>query len=322
MLGEVPIVTMRIAALDGVRTDSLLADSLATSSGRPGDTGGADGGGPPRWALAREYRSTYRSALVPTETVTAGTFEGTVAPDAAVVPVSIEADLAADLGIGVGSAVTWDVGGVEVASRVTSLRKVDWAQVQPNFFAVFPAGPLDAAPQTGVMLTRAGSPEASARIQSAVVEAYPNVSAVDVRLVLDLLDGVISQVADVLRFMALFAVITGLIVLAGAVRVALAQRTREAVLLRTMGASRAQVRRTLVAEYALLGALGALTGGVLAVGGAYALARFAFKIPFVLDPTWLAAALVAVPLLTALVGLAGSRAALSRPPLDVLRAEE
>ncbi|HEX9951131.1 MAG TPA: FtsX-like permease family protein [Rubricoccaceae bacterium] len=318
VLGEVPIVQMRIAALDGVRTDSLLADSSATSTGRPDDRTA----GPPRWALAREYRSTYRSALVPTETVMEGRFEGTVDAAAAVVPVSMEADLAADLGVGVGSAVTWDVGGVEIETRVTSLRKVDWAQVQPNFFVVFPAGPLDAAPQTSILLTRAGSSEASARLQSAVVDTFPNVSAVDVRLVLELLDGVLGRVADVLRFMALFAVITGLVVLAGAVRVALAQRTREAVLLRTMGASRAQVRRTLVAEYALLGALGALTGGALAVGGAWALARFAFDIPFVLDPSWLLVALVAVPAMTAAVGLAGSRAALSRPPLDVLRAEE
>ena len=318
VLGEVPIVQMRIAALDGVRVDSLLADSSATSTGRPDDRTA----GPPRWALAREYRSTYRSALVPTETVTAGRFEGTVDAAAPVVPVSMEADLAADLGVGVGSAVTWDVGGVEIETRVTSLRVVDWAQVQPNFFVVFPAGPLDAAPQTSVVLTRAGSAEASARLQSAVVDTFPNVSAVDVRLVLALLDSVLGRVADVLRFMALFAVITGLVVLAGAVRVALAQRTREAVLLRTMGASRAQVRRTLVAEYALLGALGALTGGALAVGGAWALARFAFDIPFVLDPSWLLVALVAVPAMTAAVGLAGSRAALSRPPLDVLRAEE
>ena len=127
---------------------------------------------------------------------------------------------------------------------------------------------------------------------------------------------------DVIFDPNIFAVATGLVVLAGAVRVALGQRTREAVLLRTLGASRPQVRRTLVAEYALLGALGALTGGLLAVGGAYALARFAFDIPFVLDPTWLFAAVVAVPALTAVVGLVGSRSALSRPPLDVLRAEE
>ena len=320
VLGEVPIVQMRIAALDGVRTDSLLADTAATRN-RIGGAGGA-GGGPERWALAREYRSTYRADLVGSEQVVGGRFDGAVAPDAAVVPVSMEQDLAADLGVRLGSRVTWDVGGVEVESRITSIRTVDWAQIQPNFFAVFPAGPLDAAPQTAVMLTRAGTPEASARLQSAVVDAFPNVSAVDVRLVLDLLDSVLGRVASVLRFMALFAVVTGLVVLAGAVRVALGQRTREAVLLRTLGASRPQVRRTLVAEYALLGALGALTGGLLAICGAWALARFAFDIPFVLDPSWLFAALVSVPALTAVVGLVGSRSALSRPPLDVLRAEE
>ena len=316
----VPIVQMRIAAIDGVRTDSLLADTAATAN-RIGGSGGA-GGGPERWALAREYRSSYRSELNDSEVVTAGRFDGAVAPGADVVPVSIEGDLAADLGVTVGSRITWDVGGVDVESRVTSLRTVDWARVQPNFFAIFPDGPLDAAPQTAVMLTRAGSPEASARLQSAVVEAFPNVSAVDVRLVLELLDDVLGRVAFVLRFMALFAVVTGLVVLAGAVRVALGQRTREAVLMRTLGASRPQVRRTLVAEYTVLGALGALTGGLLAVGGAWALARFAFEIPFVLDPTWLLAALVLVPALTATVGLVGSRSALSRPPLDVLRAEE
>ena len=320
ILGEVPIVQMRIAAIDGAATDSVLADTSRIGDPSSGSLNRARG--PARWALAREYRSTYRSDLVDSEEVTAGEFQGTVAPDADVVPVSIEADLAGDLGVTVGSRITWDVGGVDVESEVTSLRTVDWAQVQPNFFAVFAAGPLDEAPQTDVMLTRAGSPEASARLQSAVVAAFPNVSAVDVRLVLELLDRVLGRVAFVLRFMALFAVVTGLVVLAGAVRVALGQRTREAVLLRTLGASRPQVRRTLVAEYALLGVLGALTGGLLAVGGAYALARFAFDIPFVLDPSWLVAAFVLVPALTATVGLVGSRSALSRPPLDVLRAEE
>ena len=223
--------------------------------------------------LTREYRSTYRSETVDTETVTAGTFEGTAPEDAAVVPVSLETELALDLDVGVGSRITWDVGGAEIESVVTSLREVDWAQVQPNFFAVFPAGPLDAAPQTSILLTRAGSPERSARIQSAAVEAFPNVSAVDVQLVLSLIDRVLGRVAFVLRFMALFAVGTGLVVLAGAVRVALQQRTREVVMLRTLGASRAQVRRILIAEYALLGVLAALTGGVLAVAGAWGAGR-------------------------------------------------
>ena len=317
IVDEVPLVTMRIAALEGVPVDTLL--EVADGSFDGGE------GGPERWTLGREYRSTYRSALTETETVTAGTFQGTVevadGAEAPVIPVSLETEIALDLDVGIGSRITWDVGGAEVESEVTSLREVDWARVQPNFFAVFPTGALEAAPQTSILLTRAGSPETSARLQSAVVDAFPNVSAVDVRLVLALVDRVLGRVAFVLRFMAGFAVITGLVVLAGAVRVALAQRTREAVVLRTLGASRAQVRRILLAEYALLGVLAALTGGLLAIAGAWGVARFAFDIPFRPDLAWLGWALVVVPVLTVVVGLAGSRGALRQPPLAVLRAE-
>ena len=313
LLDEVPLVQMRIAAIEGVPTDTLLDRADASFDGGEG--------GPERWAVGREYRSTYREALVDTEVLAGGAFEGTSAPDAFVTPVSLEVELAADLDVGLGSRITWNVGGVEVESEVTSLREVDWAQVQPNFFAVFPSGPLDAAPQTRILLTRAGTPARSAALQSAAVEAFPNVSAVDVRDVLALVDRVIGRVAFVLRFMALFAVGTGLVVLAGAVRVSLQQRTREAVLLRTMGASRAQVGRILVAEYASLGLLATLTGGVLAVAGAWGLARFAFEIPFRPDLSWLAIAIVAVPILTVAVGWLGSRSALRQPPLSVLRAE-
>ena len=313
IVDEVPLVTMRVAAIEGVPVDTLLEIADASFDGGEG--------GPERWTLSREYRSTYRGALTDTETVTAGTFEGAVEDGAAVVPVSLETEIALDLDVEIGSRITWNVGGAEVESVVTSLREVDWARVQPNFFAVFPAGALEAAPQTSILLTRAGSPETSARLQSAVVEAFPNVSAVDVRLVLALVDRVLGRVAFVLRFMALFAVVTGLVVLAGAVRVALTQRTREAVVLRTLGASRPQVRRILLAEYALLGVLAALTGGLLAIAGAWGVARFAFDIPFRPDLSWLGWALVIVPVLTAVVGLAGSRAALQQPPLAVLRAE-
>ncbi|WP_412068547.1 ABC transporter permease [Rubrivirga sp. IMCC43871] len=313
VVDEVPLVTMRIAAIDGVPIDTLTDRSDDSFAGREG--------GPERWTLTREYRSTYRSELVDSETLTAGTFVGTAPADTAVVPISLEADIALDLDVALGSRITWSVSGAEIESEITSLREVDWARVQPNFFAVFPDGPLAEAPQTAILLTRAGTPEMSARLQSDVVEAFPNVSAVDVRLVLALVDRVLDRVAFVLRFMALFAVVTGLVVLAGAVRVALAQRTRESVVLRTLGASRADVRRILVAEYALLGVLAALTGGLLAVAGAWGLARFAFNIPFVPDVSWLLWALAVVPLLTVAVGLAGSRGALRQPPLAVLRAE-
>lgn len=308
IVGEVPLVSMRIVALDGIRADSLLDDTTEA--------------GPERWAVAREYRSTYRSALTDTEELTAGTFVGSASPEEAVIPVSMDQDVATDLGVKLGGRITWDVSGVEIESEVTSLREIDWARPQPNFFAVFPEGPLDAAPQTIVILTRAESVEASARLQTAVVSAFPNVSAVDVRQVLALVERVLGQIAFALRFLSFFAVATGLVVLGAAVRVALARRTREAVLLRTLGASREQVRRIVIAEYAGLGLIAAVVGGGLATAAAWALAALAFEVPFRPDILWLLATAVLVPALVVVVGVMGSRAALARPPLDVLRAEE
>ena len=308
VVGEIPLVQMRIAAIDGIAADSLLEDTTGVRA--------------ERWAVAREYRSTYRAVLSETEELVAGTFEGTADPEAEVVPVSLDQDVAADLGVKLGGRITWNVSGVDVESEVTSLREIDWARPQPNFFAVFPEGPLDSAPQTIVMLTQARSAESSARLQTAVVSAFPNVSAVDVRQVLALVEKILGQVAFALRFLAFFSVATGLAVLGAAVRVALARRKREAVLLRTLGASRGQVRRIVVAEYAGLGLLAALVGGGLATAAAWALAAYAFEVPFRPDPLWLLATAVLVPALVASVGVLGSRAALARPPLDVLRAEE
>src|SRR5690606_34812169 len=236
------------------------------------------------------------------------------------VPISVEVGLAEDLRLDLGDRLTWNVQGVPLESEITSFRTVDWARVQPNFFVVFPAGPLDDAPQFDIVLTRAVDAEASARLQRAVVRAYPNVSVVDVRLVLGLIEGVLGRVAFVLQFMALFSILTGLVVLAGAVLISKLQRIEESVLLRTLGASRPQVGRILLAEYLLLGLLAAAVGVGLALVGGWALSRFAFAVPFA--PSWGAVlvALVVVPALTVGIGLVGSRGVLRRPPLEVLRA--
>jgi putative ABC transport system permease protein len=305
ILDRVPVVTMSLRAINGVETATMRADSTL---------------GLPNWALRREYRSTYREALSDAETLAGGTFTGRAPADTAVVPISVEEGLANDLRLRLGDRLTWNVQGVPLESEITSLRTVDWARVQPNFFVVFPAGPLDDAPQFEILLTRATSAEASARLQRAVVRDYPNVSVVDVRLVLSLIEGVLGRVAFVLQFMALFSILTGLVVLAGAVLLSKFQRVEESVLLRTLGAERAQVGRILLAEYLLLGLLAAAVGLGLALVGGWALAAFVFDVPFV--PAWGAVlgALVVVPALTVAIGLAGSRGVLRRPPLDVLRA--
>ncbi len=304
VLARYPVVTMSLSAINGQDTDALRQD---TTRDLPG------------WALRREYRSTYRDALVDSEVLAGGDFVGRVPADTALVPVSFETDLANDLGIGVGDRLTWNVQGVPVETVVASLRDVDWTRVQPNFFVVFPEGPLDAAPQFDIVLTGDVDTETSARLQQAVVRAYPNVSIVDVRLVLGLVEGVLGRVAFVLQFMALFSILTGLVVLAGAVLISKLQRIEESVLLRTLGASRPQVGRILFAEYLLLGLLAAVVGAGLALIGGWLLSAFVFDVPFV--PAWgaIAVALIVVPALTVAIGLAGSRGVLRRPPLEVLR---
>jgi putative ABC transport system permease protein len=204
---------------------------------------------------------------------------------------------------------------------VASVREVDWRRVEPNFYFLFPRGVLEEAPAFEVMLTRVESAERSAEVQRALVREFPNVAAIDTTLVLQTLDAILGKISFAIRFMALFTVITGVLVLVGAVLTGRYQRIRESVLLRTLGASRAQVLRILLVEYACLGFLAALTGIALAVGASWALAAFVFHVRFVPSFAGLVLALAAGSGLTVAAGLLASRGVLNQPPLEILRAE-
>jgi putative ABC transport system permease protein len=278
---------------------------------------------PERWALRREYRSSYRDVAAASERVVegawwrAGEWKGRPGP----VPVAVESSLARELRVGIGDEIVWDVQGVLVPSRVAALREVQWARFEPNFFVVFPEGPLDDAPQSYVLLSRVDDPLRRARLQRAVVEAYPNVSTLDLAQVQRAIEGVLDKVVLATRFMALFSLAAGAVVLAGAVAASRYQRVREGALLRTLGARRSQLLRILFAEYAVLGALAGLAAIVLSAGAGWALARFVFGVPFALPGPALFVLLVSVLGLTVGVGLSGSTEAWRRPPLEVLRAE-
>ena len=153
------------------------------------------------------------------------------------------------------------------------------------------------------------------------MERFPNVSAIDLTLVLNTLDAILSKVSLALRFMALFTVATGLLVLAGAVLVSRHQRMKESVLLRTLGASRAQLQRILVWEYASLGFLAGSTGTVLAIAASWALAHFVFRTSYLLSVLPILIAPLSVALLTVVTGLLSSRTASELPPLELLREE-
>lgn len=301
-----PIVTMKIATVKGRGVDEILADKEDEVPG---------------WTLRREYRSTFRGELTDTETLSAGEFIGVMPADTEVVPISIEKDLAQDLKVALGDEIEFDVQGVRMRTQIASLRVVDWKRMQPNFFVVFPTGVLEPAPKFYVVATRAISPADSARLQQAIVREFPNVSAIDLTMLLETLDGIFSKVAYVVRFMAFFTVATGLIVLIGAVATGRYQRIREVVLLRTLGATVRQLRQMQLVEYAILGLLGAWVGGTLALGGNALLAHFVFKIDPVVPWGGLVMATLSVVAVTLLAGLLSNRGVTDHPPLEILRQE-
>ena len=309
LAGE-PIVTTRLQAVEGRSIEALRQDSTVNVG----------------WAHEREYRVTYRDHLSESETIVAGEFvgsvEGTPLQSGRAVPISMEREMAREeLNVEIGDTLTFNVQGRPVETYISSLRKVNWQRIGTNYFVVFPEGVLEAVPQTHVLLSRTSSEEVSAQIQRAVVQRYPNVSAIDLSLVLSTFRDLFGRLAYVIRFMALFSVFTGLIVLAGAVVVSRYQRAEESVLLKTLGASRRTVQTIMTVEYLFLGTFAAITGLLLALAAAWSLSYFVFNGPFVGAPLALLTAFAVAVAVTIGIGLWNSRGLYDRPPLEVLRAE-
>ncbi len=305
-----PIVTMRVSGVNGRSAQALMNDTTVDR---------------PRWVLRREFRSSYRDALSPSEALVSGTWtedpaerERRRGPNGPY-EVSLEEGVAQDLMVALGDTIVWDVQGVRVPSVVTSIRKVNWARFETNFFAVFAPEALREAPQQFVLIANVPDPTTLAAIQRDAVRAFPNVSSLDLSAIRNTIGEIVGRVTVAVRFLGVFCLAIGVPVLFSAVAATRRARLREGVLLRTLGASRALVQRVLFAEYAALGVLGAFTGMVLSFGGAWALMRWVFDDVFV--PAWAAAAGImgAMVLLTVGIGLLTSRDVHRATPMAALR---
>ena len=314
VLSRVPIVPMRIAAYRSHKPPGRARGERADS------TAGGTEANRPSWAVRREYRSSYRDSVAPSEKIVAGQWWRSDGPDAdGVFEISVERSLAEELGVSLGDTITWDVQGVRIPTRITSLREVEWTRFEPNFFVVFQPAALREAPQSYVMLTRVNDDASRARAQRDVVVRFPNVSTIDLTLIENAVGRILDRVSLAVRFMALFSVVTGVLVLVSAIAASRRQRVRESVLLKTLGATRAQIVRMLFTEYALLGAIGSVAGIALAVGGGWAAVHFIFKTPFALTILSLAAVAVATMVLTVVTGLLAARDVFSETPMSALR---
>ncbi len=306
VMQQTPVVSMRLAGLNGRTTAEIMQDSTDRS---------------PRWAMRREYRSTYRGHLEDAETLLEGTLQPRVDGEHETVLVSVEKSIADRLGVGIGDEIVFDVQGIPVKTTVGSLRAVDWQRVQPNFFIVFPEGVLEEAPQFHVIVTRIDDPQVSARFQQETVSRFPNVSMIDLSLILGTLNDILGKVSLIVRFMALFSVFTGVIVLVGVVTNSRLQRMQESVLLKTLGGSRNQILKIMSIEYLFLGAIGAVTGVVLAYAATWILATFVFNISFIPAFIPVVAVIGGISAITITVGMLASTGIYRQSPLEVLRSE-
>ncbi|MES2766836.1 MAG: FtsX-like permease family protein [Bacteroidota bacterium] len=300
IVDEAPIVSMRLETIKGKTIDENSANPNERMK-----------------VMQREYRVTYRNKLADNEELTLGTLQKR-APDLQHVQISLADRLAELWEVKIGDEIRFNVQGLIINAKVGSLRKVNFRKVQTSFQIVFPPGVLEDAPQFYTVIIKTPNKN-GAQIQSQLAQKYPNVSAIDLGLILETVDKILQKVASIIRFMALFSVVTGLTVLASSIIISRYQRSRENVLLRTLGATGRQITLITLAEYFLLGLLAALTGMLLSYLGSWLMVTQAFRLEY--KPEWALGLVIAlcVALLVMIMGFLNSRSSLKMPPLEVLR---
>ncbi len=272
------------------------------------------------WMLRHDFRSTFREELGRGETLVTGQ-QATRWQGTGPVPITIEKGLAEKLGVKLDDQLTFRVGSDEMNCRVTGFRQVQWEELGLNFFFVFPSGVFEGKPHTGVLLAKM-PPNSMPATQRAIWEKFPGLQLFDLAEVFATLSNIIDKVGYVIHFMASFSVVTGILILIAVLLVGKNDRTRESVLLRTLGAETSTISRVLMSEYALLGLLAASTGALLAGAGSSFLAVELFKLPpsQIIAPSLIA--VLCVTLFCLVLGSLLGRGVAKSPPLEVLRNTE
>ena len=295
-----PMLRGRIVSVKGVPADKVEATSDAV------------------WALRGDRGLTYAETLPEGSKLVAGEWwpKDYNGPPL----VSLVDDIATGIGVKIGDEITVNVLGREVTAKVASLRTVNWRNLGINFVMVFSPNTLKSAPHSHIVTVEMSGGDEAALLNH-MARAYPSVTAVRVKDAIDIVSGLLGQMLMAIRGANVLTLLTGVLVLAGALAAGLSERLYEAVVLKTYGASKRQLVSAFVIEYAALGLAAALFG--LAVGSlaSWFLARFILEMPW--SFSFLTAALTAIIAMavTVAAGLAVTWTALSAKPAPFLRNE-
>lgn len=300
LLQHMPNLRGRLALIDGTPVDEAIYDPGAS------------------WFVNGERGLTYAATPPEGADVVAGAWwpEDYAGPPA----ISLDAEIAGELGIGVGDTLTFNILGRRVTAEIHNLRTIDWSRIRAEFATIFAPGALEDLPQTHVAAVGV-TPEAEDRLHRAVTDRFANVSAVRIRDVLETVADVFSRIAVAVRASAGVTVAAGLLVLAGAVAAGYRRRVYDAVVLKVLGATRADVMRAFVVEYAMLGAVTALLAAAVGTAGSHAVMRFVMEGDWEFDPFAVAVTVAAGIAVTVLLGFAGTWKALGESVMAVLGAE-
>ncbi|QNM96070.1 ABC transporter permease [Chitinimonas koreensis] len=230
---------------------------------------------------------------------------------------SIEEGLAQTLGVRVGDRMTFEIGGTPFDAPVVSLRKVDWDSFRVNFFVVGNRALLEGQPASYV--TSFHLPDVRAGFASALSRQFPNLTVIDVSVILREVRGVLDRVLGAVEVVFLFSLVAGVAVLYAATLATHDERKREAAILRTLGATGRTVRQAASAELLLVGGLAGLLAAAAALGLGYAAARQLFELPAEVSWWLLPAGLAAGALAARLAAAPLLARVLKTPPLRALR---
>ncbi len=297
---QVPMLRARIVAVNGVPADQVRATPET------------------RWALSGDRSLTYAATPPAGTRVVAGhwwpsDYDGP--PE-----VSFDAGLAAGWHVRIGDTIRVNVLGRDIDLTVENLRDIAWQSLSLNFAMVASPGLLAHAPHTHIATVRVAGPDQGALLR-AVTDALPNVTGILVADVLAAVAALLGQVAAALAATGSLALAAGALVLVGAVAASQRRRTAEAVILKTLGATRAQIRAAWLVEFGLLGLAAGVLAGLVGTAASYAVLHYIMHAGWVFLPGTLAGTLITALAMMLIFGYAGTAAALRSKAAPLLRNE-
>jgi putative ABC transport system permease protein len=270
------------------------------------------------WALRGDRGLTYAAAPPEGSRIVAG--EWWPADYSGPPLVSFDSAMAKGWHVGIGDVIRVNVLGRDLDLTIANLRDIQWQSLGINFFMVASPGLLSHAPHTHIATVRV-APAEQGRVLRVVTDAMPNVTGIRVDDVLATISALLQQIAGALTATGALTLVSGVLVLMSAVAAGQRRRVREAVILKTLGATRQQIRTAWLTEFGLLGVTAGLIAAVVGSAASFGVTHYILHTDWIFLPGTLISVIAGALAIVLVFGYAGTSAALRARPASFLRNE-